>query len=653
MRRLVLAAFLASLVLGAAPAIAHHPDGGTPQSGDLVDGPVDTSDVKQHGGEDGHLPASAKNVELVGKLDNLTSVGGGIADVGYHGGYAYLNAFSPECAGRPGAQGTGVHVVDVRDPANPEKVGFLPAESNSYVGEGIHVIDYGQRDILVHNNETCDSGQPVTSGFAVWDVTDPLAPIKLGQFGDSTPAVAGQTFHTTHSVQAFTWRGRAYAVAQDNQDLKDVDIFDLTPVLTGAGPALLVAERGLEDWPGAQGSYANGDTVFHHDMQQKVVGGHNLLAVSYWDAGQVMLDIDDPANPVFVGDSDFLNPDPQFPAFTQPEGNSHQSYFDQDGDWLISTDEDFSPTRTLFQISDGPNAGQYGAGEFSFTKPIPAAGVSSQGGSVWGGSGCTTDENANGVSDRAEVPSAASTGADTVVFSRGTCFFSDKVRTGEDAGYEIVLIGQSHAGTRSGLLKDGFLCGGQGSPVLGSAHGICIGHRAMHLLFDDPPGYTGVEGYAAAGDLPPIGTKGAGVSAETTFDGWGYVNLHDARRPDLPIVNTYAVTESKDPAFRSGFGNLTVHEVKTDPRRRKDLAYFSYYDAGLRVASFGARGISEVGHYIAEGGNDFWGVFPVCAGQCELNDRDQGSGSHNAKRPLLLMSDRDSGLWILRYTGKE
>ena len=653
MVRLLLGLLSATLLLGTAPALAHHPDGGTPQSGDAVDGPVDTSDVKQHGGDDGHLAASAKNVELVGKLDDLTNVEGGIADVGYHAGYAYLNAFSPECSGRPGAQGTGVHVVDVRDPANPRKVGFLPAEANSYVGEGIHVIDYGQRDILVHNNETCDSSKPVVSGFSVWDVTDPRAPEKLGQFGDSTPAVTGQTFHTTHSVQAFTWKDRAYAVAQDNNELKDVDIFDLTPVLQGLGPALLVAERGLEDWPGAQSSYANGDTVFHHDMQQKVVDGKNLLAVSYWDAGQVLLNIDDPANPVFLGDSDFLTPDPEFPAFKQSEGNSHQSYFDQDGDWLISTDEDFSPTRTLFEITDGPNASQYGGGEFSFTKPIPEAGVGSDGGTVFGGSGCTTDQNANGVSDRDEVPSAASSGADTVVFSRGGCFFSDKVRTGEEAGYQIVLIGQSHAGTRNGLLKDGFLCGSQGSAVLGTAHGVCIGHRAMHLLFDDPPAYSPPEGYGPAGDLPAIGTKGAGISAKSAFDGWGYVNLHDARTPDLPIVDTYAVAESKDPAFRSGFGNLTVHEVKTDPRRKKDLAYFSYYSAGLRVASFGSGGLSEVGHYIAEGGNDFWGVFPVCAGQCTLNERDQGRGKDNAKRPLLLMSDRDSGLWILRYTGKE
>ena len=48
----------------------------------------------------------------------------------------------------------------------------------------------------------------------------------------------------------------------------------------------MLSEPGLEDWPGAEGSYANGDTVFHHDMQRKRIDGHDYLLVSYWDAGR-------------------------------------------------------------------------------------------------------------------------------------------------------------------------------------------------------------------------------------------------------------------------------------------------------------------------------------------------------------------------------
>jgi hypothetical protein len=635
------------MALGAQGTAFAHPEHGQTEddSGVVVD--------KQHDGDGGHLPASRKDIDLVGRVD-LTGVDGGIADVAAHGRYAYLAAFSPECAGRPGAQGTGVHVVDLADPAQPRKVAFLPAETNSYVGEGVHVIDFEGRQYLLHNNETCDANNPVTSGFSLWDVTAPQQARKLGQFGDSTPAMPRQVFHTTHSVQGFVWQGKAYAVAQDNQEIKDVDIFDLTPAIRGTGPAVLVAERGLEDWPGAQGSYANGDSVFHHDMQQKVVDGRNLLAVSYWDAGQVLLNIDDPANPVFLGDSDYQRPDPEFPGFEVPEGNSHQSYWDQDGDFLLSSDEDFSPTRTLCRIASGASLGETGCGEFGFTPKLEErfpGGVTGQ--TVWGGSGCDTDQNGNGTNDRAEVP-RATTPTDIIVFSRGVCFFSDKIRSGEEAGYALVVVGNSHTGSRGGLLPDGFLCGSQGSAILGTASAACIGHRAMHQLFDDAPAYAAPEGFAAGGDMPAIGTRGASLFLRGgVFDGWGYVSLHDARNPDLPVLDTYAVAESKDPSRAQGSGNLTVHEVKTDPRRGKDLAYLSYYDAGLRVLSFDRSGMTEVGHFVAEGGNDFWGVFPHCVGQCLLNDRDKGRGSANAKRPLLLMSDRDTGLWVLRYTGKE
>ena len=643
------AALVGMFALGSVPALAHHPKG-TPQSTDPVDGPVSSGSV-QHGGTTGHLPASSRNVALVGKL-KLTAEEGGIADVGSFGDYAYLNAWRPECQSRGGA-GAGVHVVDISDPANPDKVGFLPAELNSYPGEGISIVRFGSSVLLVHNNETCNGNQSAVSGVSVWNVTNPLDPVKLGQFGDTTPAVARQTYHTTHSVQAFVWQGKVYAVAQDSQDLKDVDIFDITPTLQG-GQATLVAETGLEDWPGAQGSFANGNTVNHHDMQQQVIGGHNMLAVSYWDAGQVLLNIDNPASPVFVTDSDFATPDPVFPAFTTPEGNSHQSYFSRDGKFLISTDEDFSPSRTLFEVTSGPNAGQYGAGEFGWTVPLDTAYPSgfSSAKTVWGGSGCEEDLNGNGVSDRAEVPSSASSGADVVVFGRGSCFFSIKVESGQLAGYKVVLVGQSHAGTRNGLLPDGFACGARGHTFTPTVSALCIGHRAMHLLFGDAPTYSPPEGYAAGGDMPAIGTLGAGIKASTEFDGWGYSHLHDATRDGLPDIGQYIIPEAADPAYKSGFGDLTVHEVQTDPRG-KYLAYFSYYSGGLRVASFGSGGITEIGHYIAPGGSNFWGIEPVCTGQCALNDQDQGRGRDNAKRPLLLVSDRDSGLWILRYTGKE
>ena len=632
-RRAVLTA--AALTLAATtiflPAASGHP-------GHFHD-PIDTGDTfdygDQHGQDDGHLPASQANVDLVGKLDSLTSLPGGISDVAGFKGYAYLGAFHPECPGRnPGSQGGGVHVVDVRDPQNPVKVAWIPAHANSYVGEGVSVFrmstDFFTGDVLVHNNETCNGNLFAPSGASMWDVTDPTNPKPLNlNFGDATPLIANQSFHTTHSVQGWSKGGRAFVALQDNQELKDVDIVEVT---NPANPTV-IAERGLEDWPGVFGSYANGETVNHHDMQVQKIGRHWYMAVSYWDAGQVLLNVDNPANPTFVTDSDYSSPDPET-GFQIAEGNSHQSYWSADGKYLLSTDEDFAAFRTLFRITSGPHQRAYSAGSFSWTPPLPESGMA--GSTVYGGSGCEEDVNGNGVSDRAEVPPASSTGADIVVFTRGVCFFSKKTESGQLAGYDGVIIAQSHAGTRNGLLPDAFICGAQGHVYTPTIPAICVGHRAGHLLFEDEPGYSGPD-IAPGGDMPAIGTLGADISAQNTFDGWGYVHQHDGRT--LVEQDTFAVPEALDPAYATGFGNLTVHEVKTDPRGGKYLAYASWYDAGLRVLRFGPGGLAEVGHFIAEGGNDFWGVFPLRQEPLE--------------RPLLLMSDRDSGLWIFQYTGQE
>jgi hypothetical protein len=621
------------------------------------DGPRPAAD-DQHGGTGGHLPAGSKDVRLISKLE-LTDRNGGIADVGYFKGFAYLNAWGPHCP-----NGGGVHVVDVRDPARPTKVGFLPALPNEFPGEGIHVMSVATPsftgDLLLHNNEAC-SGAPSTLGFSMWDVTNPLAPVKLGQFGDAFPVpqlFSVGTYHSNHSVQGFTLPGRAFAVSVDNEEafgapFKDVDIFDIT---NPAAP-VLVSERGLEDWPGAQGSYANGDSVNHHDLQFKMIGGRPTLAVSYWDAGQIQLDVSDPANPRFIGDSDYRRPDPLMPRFQIPEGNSHESYWSSDSRWLISTDEDFSPFRTNFALTTGANAGPYGAGEFGWTPRISSRPDGMIAGpTVFGGRGCIAagpNAGADAVPGEPSPPPASAIPAEpgeekTVVFSRGTCNFSTKVAAGQDLGYDAVIIGQSHGGSRNGLLPDGFTCGGQGHDYDERIPAICTGHRAMHLMFNDSPQYTDPAG---EGRDIVVGTLGAEYVATTEFDGWGYVQLHDATQPDLPIVDSWAVSEGLNPAFASGFGTLSVHEVKTDPRRRVNLAYFSYYDAGFRVAEFGPGGINEVGFFIDEGGNDFWGVFPIgdeTAGHGYASHPGRGEGL----RPLILLSDRDFGLYIVEYTGK-
>lgn len=138
----------------------------------------------------------------------------------------------------------------------------------------------------------------------------------------------------------------------------------------------------------------------------------------------------------------------------------------------------------------------------------------------------------------------------------------------------------------------------------------------------------------------PIGTVGDTLRFTGKFDGWGYVHLFDYGSGKMTELDTYAIPEAHDQAYVRGFGDLSVHEVATSAAR-DDLAYLSYYSGGFRVLKIVADELVEVGRYIDGGGNgggnNFWGVEVFQSGGQEY----------------VAASDRDSGLYILRYTGSE
>lgn len=129
-----------------------------------------------------------------------------------------------------------------------------------------------------------------------------------------------------------------------------------------------------------------------------------------------------------------------------------------------------------------------------------------------------------------------------------------------------------------------------------------------------------------------VGTVGDEVLFTAYFDGWGYVHLFQANTG--AELDTYAIPEAHDPRFSSGFGDLSVHEVATSGVR-SDLAYLSYYAGGFRALEIRNNELVEVGSFIDLGGNNFWGVQVFNSGNTEY----------------VGASDRDCGLYILRYTG--
>lgn len=630
--------FGASVALGTAMAAAH--DG-------------------QHGELDGHLPGPGAwgNIELVSQFKVSGAQNDLIADVTAFGKYAYLaNWGEPDCAG-PETGGintpdSGAWVVDISDPANPRQVKFIPMPQDTRPGEGMQVLRLNTKwfkgDLLVMNAEAC--GKNYKGGFMLYDVTNPLKPYKIAEgFGDRT----GSDAHQTHS--AFAWVAgasgeKAYLVTQDSEDAEDVDVYNIT----NPRRPRLISEIDLNPLGVAQLDLNLGDS-FHHDMTVKKINDKYIMSVSYWDGGYVILDVTNPASPIYLSDTDFAAVDPELLLQTgvalTPEGNAHQSEFTDLNPagkrFLIGTDEDFSPFRAVIESDDG---GNYAAAEFGWTVPISGLYGTLNGPTVFGGYGCPAD--------RASIPNASILGdlpageEKILVLQRGpvgdssqtqvACFFSEKVETAQLAGYDGVIIANHHSGALDGAAPNSYFCGGQGHIFDIQISAVCVGHLGMHELFDDAvPG----DNFTYPEAVPVVGTIGDKVTVTTQFDGWGYVHLFNATNlQNLVDVDTFAIPEAMNPAFASGFGDLSVHEVATD-HQNWDQAYLSYYSGGLRSlkitcinnADPSTCSLTEVGGYLSPLGNDFWGV--------EVIPDPSIPGSQ-----LILASDRDYGLFIFRTT---
>jgi hypothetical protein len=607
----------------------------------ITDGVVDTAYEQalqeqarmELGPKQAGLPESSKNMKAVSRL-RLTETDGVISDVTYHRGYAYLGEWVASCTeGEGGAYDSEVHVVDVRKFNQPRKVATIPGNGNDWSGEGVHVIRHRQRDLLLLSSEPCDSTlDENVGGMTIVDVTNPRKPRKLVQnFGDwttggldgddcrddtPTPCV---TPHSVHSVMGWKQGNRAYAVQVDNLEFPDVDIFDIT----NPSQPEIVSEVGLEEFiaAGISEQVMNGSSIFHHDMQVKTINGEKHMMVSYWDVGWVLLNVDDPANPVFVDDYDYPEPDP-LTGFAVGEGNAHQSWWSKDNKFIVGTDEDFSAFRLEFEITSGPNAGT----------PIESAAISGDsppiddqnpliGPTEYLGEACTA------------VPPAPSSDHIALI-SRGTCSFRVKYDTMDAAGYKAMIVHNNQAPANCEALVNMLLNDGTGPNV--TKPSVFVPMSAGYQIL-------GVDGYdeetcVSGGTLPALpsaGTDGAAIAITAEFDGWGYVQLFNK---NFVHKGEYAVDESLDPRYAKGFGDLSVHEVKTDPRGNY-LGYVAYYHAGARVLRFGPDGLREVGHFISGRGNNFWGTFPVV---------------QKTKGPIpLLMSDRDFGLYVLKYTGNQ
>ena len=615
----------------------------------------------KHTMEGGHLPGSSENVELIGELEPLEPFGpmedGQIADLAVYKNTAYLNSWN-----EPTCTKGGFYSVDISDPRKPQQLAFEPALPGRYHGEGAHVISVDTKkfsgDILAVNNEhaTCPEVDVTTDGgFDLYDVSDPANPKILvqgaGDTGGENRMQGSQPANTYHSV--FMWKddGNVYLVGTDNEELNDVDIWDIT-VPTKPKP---VNEYDLAaDFPQIlqTAQFPRLSEVFNHDMVVKEINDRKVMLDSYWDAGYVMLDVENPAKATYIGDSDFETFDPLVPGISPPEGNAHEAEFSHDNTYFMGADEDFNPYRSdKFFVNDQERPAVEVGGGLS---PASLPDQTLSGKAVYGGYGCPAGPDVPLRSDYTDAELGLQPGDEAILLlQRGpsgdpsadfngngdltddACFPGEKAAEAFAAGWDAIVLVNRHFGTDDTTGVPNCGSGGYTDPMVT----ICTTHAAFHELFGTTPEFDEAD-YPE--ELPVIGDVSTGrVRATSKFDGWGYVSLFRRESGEVDRIDSYAIPEALDPAFAFGFGDLSVHEVAMDPGQNR--AYSSYYAGGMRVFDFGESGIEEVGHFIDSDGSNFWGVETFTLSSPKAGDL-QG-------KRLFAGSDRDFGIQIFRYTG--
>lgn len=599
-------------------------------------------DDDQHGPLGGHLLGSGAygNIDLV-SVTELTGSPELVADVAISpdGQWAYLAHWGEaNCSGVVDNRDAGAWVVDISDLQNPVQVGFIPAHQDSRPGEGMQVVNVTTSrfsgDILVMNNEHC--GKNGKGGVSLYDVTDPLNPRKLSEhFGDHANLSRGDT-NDIHSAFAWDAGDRAYVVVVDNFETTDVDILDIT----NPRRPRLIRELDLDGmFPGITQVPLGLVQIFLHDVVVKNINGNWVMLLSYWDGGFVQLNVNNPASPTLIGDTDYTNPDPELLESAGvshlPEGNGHQAEFTAGNQHFIGTDEDFAPYgATNFEITEGASAGTYPSVPVPGAAPIVIlADEVLNGPVVYGGYGCPTSAPIPSPSSIAGYEASLLPGEEKIiVLQRGptgdpsapepACFPGEKAHEAVLAGWEAVLFVNRHV--VSAPPEPVPFCGS--GAFVDAVVGICTTHEAYHRLFNQSPSYTYPDG-------PAIGAVGSRIEATAAFDGWGYVHLYSNSLSGgkFAELDTFAIPEAHDETYAVGYGDLSVHEVAThptDPAR----AYLSYYSGGLRALQIQGTELVETGGYLDPEGNNFWGVEVFVRGGCTY----------------IAGSDRDSGLWLFK-----
>ncbi len=550
-------------------------------------------------------PAAAPGVlSLVGALPGSADEfnQGAFGDVAGFENLAFVGKWGGLCSG------AGVDIIDISRPEAPVFLSNTSDHPNTAM-EDVQAMRIGSRDVLAIGLQSCGNLEATgRRGLELVDITDPRNPETLALF-DLDPVGRAGGVHEFDLTQTPGGRPLALLAVPELEESTvepsgkngkgDLIILDISDP---AKPTLL-AEWGILDEPSLGPDYAErvrqgGDARYYlHSVRASADGARAYL--SYWDAGVIILDINDPAKPVLIGRTDYA---------PGQEGNAHSVAEAANGNLLIQADEDFSPF--VLEFTSSALAENQPATEMTFSARLAdLPGDALSGDVVHVGRGCPA---AAGSPEDAYL---ADPKGKIALIERGVCRFDLKVARAQRAG-AIGAIVYNNENADQGRVR------ASGERRVTLADGATVDINIPAVFVERPTGT------ALANADPPATARMASV-----FNGWGFLRFFDIRDPAKPIELATFATPNTNNESVAREGVWSVH----NPEVLGDTLFASWYNDGIRVIDItDPSAPREIASWTGQDAPsaappvDIWSVVP-----------------HNG---LLLASDRNFGLYILKWT---
>ncbi|MBA3430219.1 MAG: hypothetical protein H0U16_01905 [Actinobacteria bacterium] len=574
-------------------------------------------------------PAAAKNFKVLGheKLPGPTPNGDVLVydhggDVGTH---AYVGTWSFPCSG------TGVKIIDVNDPRNPEMVA-LAGTRKGISNEDMVVRHYAGRDVMAIGVQAC--GEEGAQGVRLVDVTDPSHPQQFSFF--RTPGGV----HELDMVKRrdgrvlallalpFVEFGNTYFGTDSGGEFRIVDVTDPTAPVELAEWGMIEDSSakifgGNDELSSSFQGLGNFAAHFAHSVRGANRG--KTAYVSYWDGGVLKFDIGNPSSPQLLARTSYRN---------NADGDAHSMTPYRAGGkrYIFQNDEDFSPLATPTVTTGATGNMKYPGVQMPWAPTLLSGGAGLLSGRTFdAGEGCSKGDYA-GARDR------------VVLVDVVDPFYVGVIPNWSvpcNVGRQVLLA--ARAGARAVVLN------------LVSPDDAFIFEPNEERLDDIQRDAVGMP-IVMVSNIDDMAAKirraggAVRIEVETEVPSWGFLRVY--REDTARDRNGDGIAEYRQVGHFSDLnhvrgenetppGDWSIHNTEI----HGDRAYAAWYSQGIVALDLTSPAHPQkAGHFVPPPSCALRPLFGFCGAEVWGVAVDHSSG-------LIYASDMGSGLWIVKPTG--